>query len=89
MEVLNTISHTRVSAEPMLVPEKMLPLAKIKVAFICSLAFPFQLKLHRSNQVILSKNASLDKMAFSLFLYKYSGGYLGNLKDKFLRAGKD
>ena len=43
MEVLNTISHTRVSAEPMLVPEKMLPFAKIKVAFIRSFTrFPFQ-----------------------------------------------
>ena len=46
MEVLNTISHTRVSVEPMLVPEKMLPLAKIKVAFtlLHSLSLPVLLQ---------------------------------------------
>ena len=64
----NTISHTLVSVEPMLVPEKMLPLAKIKVAFILSFTrFPFQFCFYKSNQVILSKKMPLGKMRFSFF----------------------
>jgi hypothetical protein len=45
MEVLNTISHTRVWVEPMDTPEKTEPLAKIKAAFILITRFPVQLHI--------------------------------------------
>jgi hypothetical protein len=74
MEVLNTISHTRVSVEPMLVPEKILPLAKIKVDFILSFTrFPFQFWCMHVIKLFYRKNRRLARWRFPFFCINIRG----------------